>query len=149
MGGAPKLRNAWPSGARTTGVCARPADARGSTRWLAEDSMRTIEVIPAEGILLIGDPHVSSRRPGRRRDDDFVATVIGKLSAAMSVADAGRLVPVILGDLLDAGDDSDIRMLTLITRVLRSGWCTPWYLVGNHTLTLGRRSTHRELSDGH
>ncbi len=111
--------------------------------------MRTIEVIPAKGILLIGDPHVSSRCPGRRRDDNFVATVIGKLSAAMRVSDAGRLVPIILGDLLDAGDDSDIRMLTLITRVFRSCWCTPWYLVGNHTLTLGRRSTHRELSDGH
>jgi predicted phosphodiesterase len=111
--------------------------------------MRTIEVIPAEGILLIGDPHLSSRRPGRRRDDDFVATVIGKLSAAMRLADAGRLLPIILGDVLDSGDDSDVRMLTLLTRVLRSCWRAPWYLVGNHTLTLGRRSTHRELSDGH
>ena len=32
--------------------------------------MRTIEVVTAEGILLIGDPHLSSRRPGRRRDDE-------------------------------------------------------------------------------
>ena len=111
--------------------------------------MRTIERIAAAGILLIGDPHVSSRRPGRRRDDDFVATVMGKLSAALRVANDERLVPIILGDLLDAGDDNDIRMLTRITRVLRSCWCRPWYLVGNHTLTIGRRSIHRELSDGH
>src|SRR5829696_4900335 len=66
MGSTPRSRSAWPSGARTTGVCARPADAGDSTRWPTEGSMRTIEVIPAEGILLIGDPHLSSRRPGRR-----------------------------------------------------------------------------------
>jgi hypothetical protein len=111
--------------------------------------MRTIEVITAEGVLLIGDPHLSSRRPGRRRDDDFVATVIGKLTAAITLANSSRLVPIILGDLIDAGDDNDIRMLTLVIRLLRSCWCTPWYLIGNHTLTLGRRSIHRELSEGH
>ncbi|MGW8788718.1 hypothetical protein, partial [Heyndrickxia sporothermodurans] len=111
--------------------------------------MRTIDVIDANGALLIGDPHLSSRRPGRRRDDDFVATVIGKLTRAIDLANGSRLVPIILGDLLDAGDDNDIRMLTLVTQVLRSCWFTPWYLIGNHTLTLGRRSIHRELSAGH
>jgi len=40
-------------------------------------------------------------------------------------------------------------MLTRVTRVLRSCWCTPWYLVGNHSLTIGRRSIHHELTDGH
>jgi hypothetical protein len=93
--------------------------------------------------------HASSRRPGRRKDDDFIETVMSKLTAALVVAEAGSLVPIILGDLLDAGDDGDIRMLTLITRVLRSCWCRPWYLISNHTLTIRCRSIHKDRSDGH
>jgi hypothetical protein len=79
----------------------------------------------------------------------FVEAVLGKLANALKMAESQGLVLIILGDLLDAGDNTDIRMLTQGTRVLRSCWRTPWYLVGNHTLTIGRRSIHKDLPDGH
>jgi hypothetical protein len=118
-------------------------------RTPVSSSPNTLERIDAHGVLLIGDPHASSRRPGRRCDEDFIETVVGKLAQAIAIANEERLVPIILGDLLDTGNECDIRLLTCLTRCLRAAWITPWYLLGNHTLTIGRRATHQALSDDH
>ena len=105
--------------------------------------------IEAAGILLVGDPHLASRRPGRRRDADFVATSVGKLRAAIEIANARRLVPVILGDIVDLGDANEMRLLVGMTRTLRSAWTVPFYNRGNHTLTIERRSIHQVETDRH
>lgn len=85
-----------------------------------------------DGLLFIGDPHLSSRRPGRRRDADFVATCIDRLAQGVALADAGNLVPVILGDLFDRPDEADHRLMALALRTLRAARHRPWCLVGNH-----------------
>jgi hypothetical protein len=82
-------------------------------------------------------------------DDCKPLQVVGKLAQAIAIANEERLVPIILGDLLDTGNECDIRLLTCLTRCLRAAWITPWYLLGNHTLTIGRRATHQALSDDH
>lgn len=84
-----------------------------------------------DGFLFIGDPHVSSKRIGRR-SDDYLGSVLSKLSQAAEIAREKNLVPVILGDLLHRNDDSNLVMLNRLMRTLKSFHVTPWVLEGNH-----------------
>ncbi len=93
------------------------------------------DLLAVEGLLFIGDPHVWSKKPGRRLDDDFCATVCGKLEQACEIAAEKRLLPVILGDLFEDEEDSDLRMLTLVARALGKSPLRPLCIVGNHEKT--------------
>jgi len=84
-----------------------------------------------KGFLFIGDPHVSSKRVGRR-NDDYLSSVLGKLGQAAEVARERQLVPVILGDLFHRNDDNDLGMLSRLIRVLKSFPEPPYVLEGNH-----------------
>lgn len=88
-----------------------------------------------DGLLFIGDPHVWSRQPGKRRDANFCATVCGKLEQAMAIATEMNLLPVILGDLFEDEDDSDPEMLTLVIRAFAKSPMRPMTIVGNHEKT--------------
>lgn len=95
-----------------------------------------------KGILWIGDPHLSSRKPGRRKDADFAGTVIGKLEQAIDLANENRWLVAILGDLFDRSREEDETVKTRLLRVLRKAWTTPVALVGNHDVR------NAMLSDG-
>jgi predicted phosphodiesterase len=97
--------------------------------------MNDLLEIHAKGLLFIGDPHVSSKIPGRRLDADFCETVCGKLDQAFSIAAQGDLYPVILGDLFDDERDSKPAMLTRLIRSLASATIKPLTIVGNHEKT--------------
>lgn len=97
--------------------------------------------MPAAGLLFIGDPHLSSRRPGRRRDPDFAEVGLGKLGQALALADAMDLVPVILGDLFDRAREDDHALLARTIRMLHATRHKAWCLVGNHD------RVHATLSD--
>ncbi len=90
------------------------------------------------GLLFIGDPHLSSRKPGRRTDKDFAGTVIDKLDQSFRIARTDGLLPVIMGDLFDRAGDNDLSMLSRTLKLLREhreqGGLTPASLVGNHDL---------------
>lgn len=85
-----------------------------------------------QGLLFIGDPHLSSRRPGRRRDADFAALCLDKLEQGIAVANAERLLPVILGDLFDRAREEDHGVIVRTIRILRGARHRPLCLVGNH-----------------
>lgn len=96
----------------------------------------------ANGLLFIGDPHVSSRKPGRRRDDDYASRILGKLEYAINLANERKLLPVFLGDMHDSAVETDEGIKTRLIRILRDAWTTPITNVGNHdirntTLTTG------------
>ena len=91
--------------------------------------------INASGVLFIGDPHVSSKRPGRRLDDDFCQTVCAKLDEAFGIASTKDYYPIILGDLFDDEKDSKPLMLTRVIRSLGLASKVPLTLVGNHEKT--------------
>ena len=73
-----------------------------------------------EGFLIIGNPCISSRRPERRLDVDYLSVVSKKLLEAMRIAEDGRLVPVILGDVLEKGKD-DKALIELIKVLVGRG----------------------------
>lgn len=91
--------------------------------------------IQARGLLFIGDPHMSSKTPGRRRDENFTETVAGKLDQAFAIAAKRELYPVILGDLFDDEHDSKPAMLTRLIRSMAAATMRPLTIVGNHEKT--------------
>jgi len=88
----------------------------------------------AEGFLFIGDPHLSSRRPGRRKDENFGQTVLRKIAFAIETANERRLVPVFLGDMFDRPVEEDELLKTQLIRILRKSWTLPISNVGNHDI---------------
>lgn len=87
---------------------------------------------PTRGFLFIGDPHVWSRQPGRRRDANFLATVLGKLEQAARISNELNLWPLCPGDLLHDDADNDSGMLIGLTRTLQKFDRKLVCLVGNH-----------------
>ncbi|MCX7822551.1 MAG: metallophosphoesterase [Syntrophobacterales bacterium] len=82
-----------------------------------------------KGILFIGDPHVASFPPGHRRDE-YVETVLGKLSYAMDLAKKEDLLPIILGDLFHVPRNNPNALLVELIRLFKPVF--PWVLLGNH-----------------
>ncbi len=83
------------------------------------------------GLLFIGDPHVSSKRIGRRKDD-YLKSVLDKLRECAQLCHERKLVPVILGDLFHRNDDNNLSMLNALMRVLKGFPMRPLVLEGNH-----------------
>ncbi|MEH3146675.1 MAG: hypothetical protein PGN34_15290 [Methylobacterium frigidaeris] len=94
------------------------------------------------GLLLIGDPHVSSRRPGRRRDADWPGPVLRKLERCVAVANARDLAPILLGDLFEHPVEPDESLKARLVRILKGFRHRPLANVGNHDIR------HTRLSDG-
>ncbi len=92
------------------------------------------ELTDVSGFLFIGDPHLASVAPGRRKDPDFAGTVLDKLEQAIALANAENLQPVILGDLFHREKDSGNALKTRLLRVFRKARKKPLCLVGNHDL---------------
>lgn len=90
----------------------------------------------ADGFLFIGDPHCSSRHPGRRLESDpeTILVTTDKLEQAIEKANALNAVPVILGDLLDKAKDSKAWLMTRMFRVLKKAKHKPLCIPGNHDL---------------
>jgi DNA repair exonuclease SbcCD nuclease subunit len=57
------------------------------------------------GIVFIGDPHLSSRVPGFR-SDDYPHTALRKLEWSLNHAEKNGLLPIMLGDLFDRPRDN-------------------------------------------
>lgn len=127
------------------------------TITMAGDAPVTSELLAREtaaGLLFIGDPQVSSRRIGRRKEQDFLALSVGKLGWCLDLAERLDLLPVIPGDLVDQGDDDSARFTgALIRAVMFNGdglprKRKPVLLWGNHDATIGG-SIHRRRSEDH
>lgn len=83
------------------------------------------------GFLFIGDPHASSVRPGKRKDD-YEKSVLRKLTEAALICTELKLMPIILGDLIHRESENSVGFITRILRVLKSFPCTPLEIEGNH-----------------
>lgn len=91
-----------------------------------------------DSLLIIGDPHASSKPIGRRKSD-YTWSVLNKLEQAAVIAHQQNSFTVITGDLLHTNDDNDLSFLNRLSRVLQQfpGVCV---LVGNHDKMRGRES---------
>lgn len=110
---------------------------------------------PLEGLLFIGDPHLSSRVPGFRLDD-YPRVALEKLRWCLEHAREARLLPVLLGDLFHWPRDNANWLLSELMALLPSGLAT---VAGNHdchenslgeddSLTILTRAGRLRLLDG-
>ena len=97
--------------------------------------------LSCQGLLIIGDPHVGSRRPGRRKDADWPGPVLAKLDHCAAVARERDLATIILGDLFDRPGERDGALKAQLVRILKSFPHRPLVNVGNHDIE------HTTLSD--
>jgi predicted phosphodiesterase len=96
-----------------------------------------------QGIVCIGDPHLSSRAPGFRKDD-YPRAILQKLSWALDYAREHRLLPVLLGDLFHyPRDNANWLLVELIRLFERDGVCA---IAGNHDCTEDQLSEHDTFS---
>ncbi|WP_230531341.1 metallophosphoesterase family protein [Microvirga roseola] len=93
-----------------------------------------LEPVACEGLLVIGDPHVGSRRPGRRRDAVWPQAVLGKLERCVAIANERDLGVIILGDLFDRPVEPDESLKNQLIRVLKGFRRRPIVNVGNHDI---------------
>jgi hypothetical protein len=104
-------------------------------------SGQRLDPIACSGLLVIGDPHVSSRRPGRRKEAVWPAPIMAKLERCVAVANERNLVPVILGDLFDRPVERDMALKAQLVRILQGFRRRAIVNVGNHDML------HTTLSD--
>lgn len=87
------------------------------------------------GILFVGDPHLWTKKPGRRLDESFLETVIRKLTEAVEIANKNNLFLVILGDLLHDDKDHSPEMIVKLIGVLNKLNHKAVTILGNHEKT--------------
>lgn len=87
-----------------------------------------------KGILWIGDPHVSSTKPSKRRgsDEEWQETVLGKLDKAIVIANENHFQGFITGDLFHHAKESNLSFLVRLTKVLKKAHYPLLCLGGNH-----------------
>lgn len=88
------------------------------------------------GLLFVGDPHMTEKKPSRRLDEDYLGTLDDKLTQVAKIANENNYQVVILGDLFDrAVEKDDNAMMRVLYKFLRSLNHTAKCLAGNHDLT--------------
>jgi predicted phosphodiesterase len=105
-------------------------------------SGQQLDPVACNGILVIGDPHVGSRRPGRRKDAQWPLPVMAKLERCVAIANERGLAVVILGDLFDRPVETDEALKNQLIRILKGFKHKPIVNVGNHDIQ------HTTLTDG-
>ena len=76
--------------------------------------------IKSNGLMYIGDPHISSKNPGRRIDN-WNKTIMSKMDFLIDAANRNNIVPVILGDLFHNWFESENSDQTVSTPAMISG----------------------------
>lgn len=84
-----------------------------------------------ESLQVIGDPHVSSKRPGRRRAG-YTEGLLEKLEACARLSKERKAFTVITGDLFHRNDENDLATLTKLARVFKKFYATVTVYEGNH-----------------
>lgn len=72
-----------------------------------------------KGFLFVGDPHLTSIKPGSRLDVNFADTVLDKINQAVDIALKENLYLIFLGDLFHTEKENNISLLTKLVKILK------------------------------
>lgn len=92
----------------------------------------TTAIIECSAFIFVGDPHVTTRKPGRRKDVDFGSTVIGKMEQIVDIANEHDAQIVYLGDMFDRCHEEDESLKVRLMRLWRRAKYVPVGIDGNH-----------------
>lgn len=117
-----------------------------SIKLTHKDNFVIIELdLDFKGILFIGDPHVSGKNIGRRKDN-YLESVLNKLEQAAEIANKNNFITLILGDFFHRNDENNIKALNRTLKTLSLFDHAPWTLEGNHDKELDSLSEEDALS---
>lgn len=86
-----------------------------------------------DNLLIIGDPHIYNARPGRRRDESFLNTILDKLNQAKDIANSRNCFSIITGDFFHTKTiEVKSEFLNKIIQILKGFNHKPLVLSGNH-----------------
>lgn len=90
----------------------------------------------ASGFLYIGDPHLMSKSPNRRLEEDheIIHVTTDKLAQSIEKANELNAIAVITGDLFTYAKDSRALLMTLAMRALKKAKHPVLCLPGNHDI---------------
>lgn len=88
-----------------------------------------------DGILFVGDPHLSFIRAGRRTDTHLGTTILGKIEQCVNIAIEKNLYLIFLGDLFDMKAEQNFSMVTKLMRIIKPLRDVPATVEGNHEKT--------------
>lgn len=98
------------------------------------------------GLLIVGDPHLTSRQISKRHDlVSTMETCLDKLSQVVKIANRENLFVVFLGDFFDSDKENNIYLLTKTIRILKSLDHKPLTIVGNHEKTEDKLADYNML----
>lgn len=84
-------------------------------------------------VLIIGDPHIYNARPGRRRDESFLDTILDKMNQAKEIANKNNAYVLITGDFFHTKTiEIKSEFLNKIIKVMKGFKFKPLVLSGNH-----------------
>lgn len=85
-----------------------------------------------DGLLFVGDPHITAYKPGTRTDENFLNVSLDKIEQAVEIAKSNNLYMIILGDLFDDDQETNPLMLTKLIKILKKLPNPAVTIVGNH-----------------
>ena len=77
-----------------------------------------IELKNYNGLLFVGDPHITIKHKRMRLDENICDTILNKIEQAVDIANKENLYLVFLGDLFDDSKEQDYNMMTKLIRIL-------------------------------
>jgi hypothetical protein len=90
--------------------------------------------IEANGLLFVGDLHLSTQAPSTRRDD-YLRSGLAKVRQVVEIANERQLVPIFTGDIVHRPQEPKETLKTRLLRLLTACWTGSWTNVGNHDMT--------------
>lgn len=94
-----------------------------------------IELKNYNGLLFVGDPHITIKHKRMRLDENICDTILNKIEQAVDIANKENLYLVFLGDLFDDSKEQDYNMMTKLIRILNQLRTPAATVEGNHEKT--------------
>lgn len=88
----------------------------------------------ANGIIIVGDVHLTSVKPSKRKDAVWMNVILDKLRQVVKIAKDNNYIIVFLGDIFDTPVESSEVLKTQFQRILSEAPHVSYTNVGNHDI---------------
>lgn len=88
----------------------------------------------AKGILVVGDAHITSKKPSKRKEKNWMDVTLNKIKQIVEIAKKEDYIIVFLGDVFDTPVEESEILKTQFIRILSQAPHTSYTNVGNHDI---------------
>ena len=88
----------------------------------------------AKGILVVGDAHITSQKPSKRKDKNWMTVTLNKIKQIVDIAIKEDYIIIFLGDVFDTSVEESEVLKTQFLRLLSKAPHVSYTNVGNHDI---------------